>query len=374
MVAFIHNTLGVKIKAQEKQVFHKAEALVEFFSTHPPKLFYVLGQGSNTLFTQDFGGVVVVPLLLGKRIIHETKEHIWLEVGAGEDWSSLVEYTVSQGWGGLENLALIPGTVGAAPIQNIGAYGQEFSNICSEVKVFQTMTNSQKVFLTSDCLFVYRGSIFKKNNPIVTPAVQKWKEQTAFHHRYSGFEGNLRPLPINSTDIVLSVTLKLAKTHEAQLSYVDHGRRSSLETELRKLHAGPYSPEEIWKVVVTIRQKKLPDIQKDFTAGSFFKNPIIPIELLKQWQSKPSSALKRKEIPSWPVDKDYVKVPAGWLLEDIGWRGKAIENCFTSPNQALIVQSNGQASGEEILKFIHTMQQDFHTAYGTWLEPEVVII
>lgn len=352
------NTLGVEIQAARYVVIEQPPELEKFFATNDlhsyqytgkkdSRCLFLLGSGSNTLFVGDFPGTVMKLDLKGMKVVKEDDWEVHLEVNAGESWSDLVDYTVENGWSGMENLALIPGTVGAAPIQNIGAYGGEFSDTCIKIRVFDTHDHVWRDFLAPECDFGYRTSMFK---------------QDEYRGRF----------------LVTRLWFKLLKNVRISPEYLDHGRRESLQEELEKIAQKPFTPKDVAQAVKNIRTRKLPDLTQEFTAGSFFQNPIITQKQLAKLHQRMNVPEERRQVPSWPArgikNRGLFKVPAGWLLEDIGWRGREEGNCCTSDKQALVVQTNGRASGLEVHAFIQKIQQDFQQSYGFPLLPEVVII
>lgn len=309
---------------------------------------YVLGGGSNTLFTKDFDGLVIKIEIKGIKVIKEDKNDVVVEIGAGEDWIKLVDYSLKKGWAGLENLSLIPGTVGAAPVQNIGAYGQSFENVFLSLKAFDLRKGALKTFLKKDCRFGYRNSLFK---------------QSGFKHF-----------------VITSVTLKLHKNPHINLGY--KSRYDSLIEELKTFAEPPYKITDVSKAVIAIRKRKFPDWKRLGTAGSFFLNPIISKTKLKELQKVAPG------VQFYMVDKftsptpeelekskvEQVKVAAGWLLEELGWKGKKIGHVGTSPNQSLVIIGYPGSTAKEILNFSKKIQKDFLKAYKINLEPEVNII
>lgn len=307
-----------------------------------------LGGGTNTFFTKNFDGLVVKIDIKGVKIIKETKKYIIIEAGAGENWHKLVTLAVQKGWAGIENLSLIPGTVGAAPVQNIAAYGQNFEDVLVSLAALDLIKSQVKVFTKKDCKFSYRSSFFKEEG-----------------------KGKFT---------ILRVRIKLLKKAKIDLSY--HSRYESLVTELEKIAKPPYSLLDISKAVSKIRKRKFVDWEKFGNAGSFFLNPVITKKKLKEIQKEypgvqyyPVEKLVYPK-PGEPVfsDSKYVKVAAGWLLEELGWKGKRIGKVGTSPFQALVIINYGGATPEEILSFANTMRGDFKKAYGIELKPEVNII
>lgn len=312
----------------------------------------VLGDGANILFTKNFPGLVIKMSMKGRRIIKENDEVV-LEVSAGESWHELVMYAVEKGWGGIENLVFIPGTVGAAPVQNIAAYGQNFEDVFISLKALNLLTRKEELFEKKDCEFAYRTSRFKGRD----------------RNKY----------------LITAVTIKLSKEPIINTSYFETGKTyakaGSLEQELASIATPPYSVKDVANAVMNIRKKKLPDPAEIGTAGSFFKNPVITrsdYEKLKSidpdLQCYPVDKLSYPKLddPSLTHD-DYVKVPAGRLLDNLGWKGKRIGNVGTYPNQALAVVNYG-AQASEVLEFTKAMQADIYKHYKIKLEPEVIII
>lgn len=327
---FPHNTLRVHAKA------------VRFIELNtpqdPPKneplLF--LGAGANILFTKDFPGTVAKINFSGIKIVKETDTDVLVEAAAGQNWHELVMWSVDHSLSGLENMALIPGTVGGAAIGNIAAYGgnQEDSLV--------SIQTSTQTFQKSDCQFSYRHSYFKN------------------HPEY----------------LVTSVIYRLSKQSHPDTSY--HDRYTSLTAELVKIATAPYSVKDISQAVINIRKSKLPNMDQVGTAGSFFKNPIVPKSLYLSLASQVSN------LQWYPPEKlsyhdetqipDTVKIPAGRLLDELGWKGRAIGRVSTSPNQALYVINLGGATGAEIYEYAELMRSDIKKHFSIDLEYEVQII
>lgn len=327
-----YNTFGIEVKASKFARFESVQELQELLR-HPEvknedKL--VLGGGSNLLFTKDFDGVVLQNGIKGIEIISEDDEHALLKAGGGEVWHEFVLYTLEQNLGGIENLSLIPGTVGAAPLQNIGAYGVELKDVFHELEAVHIETGKTEKFNSLECRFGYRESIFKN----------KLKGQY----------------------IVTSVTFKLQKKHILNTTY---GAISSILEELKVQQP---TIHDVSSVVCHIRRSKLPDPAEIGNAGSFFKNPEIPLDQYL--------ALKDvyPAIPSYPVSETTVKVPAGWLIEQCGWKGKVISNYGVHKNQALVLVNYGGASGTNIRQLALDIIQSVEDKFGIKLQPEVNII
>lgn len=319
------------------------DAVVEYVGAGAP--FFMLGSGANVLFVEDYQGLVIKNNLKGIKVLSEDNETIKLAVGSGEDWTELVAFAVGKNWSGIENLAFIPGTVGAAVVQNIAAYGQNFEDIFIEAESINLLDGEIVRFSKENCQFNYRTSIFKGKQ----------------HQHF----------------FITSVTIVLSKISQSNISY--HSRYESLEAELVNKKP-PYSVSDIYEAVVSLRKKKLPDWQIVGTAGSFFKNPVISKKHFLALQTKVS------ELQSYPVERldyskdaistevEYVKVPAGRLLDELGWKGKRIGNVGTFEKQALVVINLGGASGAEILDFTQQMAADVLNNYEIVLEPEVYIL
>ena len=302
------------------------------------KNFYILGGGANTLFSKDFDGTVVKVNILGRDIISENNDCVWLKIAAGEDWTKIVEWSVSNNWLGIQNLAMIPGTVGASPVQNIGAYGSEIKDVLESVEFFDFNTGVIKVLSNSDCCFGYRDSIFKNG--------------------------------LKNKGIIISVTLKLAKLYnnaEVPSKYLEY---KGIEKELDENFSKPYTLKKVFQAVCNIREEKLPNIDEYGSCGSTFENPVIS-------QSQYKSLLEKfPDLPSYEAGNDMVKIPAAYILERIGWKNRRLFDgrCGTWINHPLIVVNYNHASGGEILSVIHMIQEDFFNSTGIKLESEINII
>jgi UDP-N-acetylmuramate dehydrogenase len=310
---------------------------------------YFLGSGSNTLFVDDFDGVLIKIETKGIITLEDGGESTLFSVAAGEDWHEFVEFCVDQNLVGNENLAYIPGTVGAAPVQNIAAYGQVQEDTMVSVTAIEIETGETKTFSKAECDFSYRGSIFK---------------------------GKLR-----GKYCIASVQYRLQKAtnYTPELSY--HSRYESLRDFLPKTNE-PITPKDIFRAIVALRKHKLPQVEESGTLGSFFMNPFISKDhLLELQQTFP-------DIQFYPVDKmqypttsdpelqnaELVKIPAGWLLEELGFRGKFQGNVGTSPKQALCIVVTGPATGEEVLAFAQKIRNTVLQKTNISLQTEVNII
>ena len=328
-----YNTFGVEAKAHyfvEVHDLHELKYATEFAKINHIKILF-LGGGSNLLFTQDFDGLVIKLNLKGisEEILDEN--HVLVSAKAGENWHEFVLYTLSKNYGGLENLSLIPGNVGTCPIQNIGAYGTEIKDHFVSCKALNLETSEIEELSLEDCKFGYRDSIFK------TSAKGKY--------------------------VIVEVTFKL--TTQNHLIKTEYG---AISTELKSLGIENPTIQEVSKAVINIRQSKLPNPAQIGNAGSFFKNPSIP---LAQFEN-----LKEKfpEIQGY-ANGNFVKVPAGWLIENAGWKGKQIGNVASHKLQALvIINATGNASGKEIYDFSTQIIDSVKEKYGIELEREVNIL
>ena len=328
-----YNTFGVEAKAHyfvEVHDLHELKYATEFAKINHIKILF-LGGGSNLLFTQDFDGLVIKLNLKGISEENLDENHVLVSAKAGVNWHEFVLYTLSKNYGGLENLSLIPGNVGTCPIQNIGAYGTEIKDHFVSCKALNLETSEIEELSLEDCKFGYRDSIFK------TSAKGKY--------------------------VIVEVTFKLtSKNHHIKTEY------GASSTELKNLGIENPTIQEVSKAVINIRQSKLPNPAEIGNAGSFFKNPSIP---LVQFEN-----LKEKfpEIQGY-ANGDWVKVPAGWLIENAGWKGKQLGNVASHKLQALvIINATGNASGKEIYDFSTQIIDSVKENYGIALEREVNIV
>jgi UDP-N-acetylmuramate dehydrogenase len=326
-----YNTFGLDVQAK---AFCEVHSLEEFKSAIREKgnlPFLILGGGSNVLLSRDYDGLIILNRIEGKEIVEETKDWVKLKINSGENWHELVMYCVDQGWGGIENLSLIPGTVGAAPMQNIGAYGVELEQVFESLEALTLETLELETFVKETCAFGYRESVFKK----------------ALKGKY----------------FIYSVTLKLMKHPSVHVQYGD----VSAVLEEKGLTAETAGIQDVSSAVIQIRKSKLPNPKELGNSGSFFKNPVIPkaqFETLKQ---------KFPDIKGYEQEAG-VKVPAGWLIEHAGWKGKRVGNTGSHAKQALVLVNYGDAKGEEIWQLAQDIIADIETKYGICLDPEVNVI
>ena len=326
------NTFGVDIKAK---YFTSINTINELIEVRKTKVFtdlklLILGGGSNILFTKDFDGLVILNNIKGKEIIDQNQQSIFLKIGAGENWHELVMYCVDNGWGGIENLSLIPGNTGTAPMQNIGAYGVEIKETFIELEALEISSGKIVKFNNSDCEFGYRESVFKN----------KMKNQY----------------------IILNITLELKKNPVLNINYGDV--KAILESQNIKNPA----IKEVSNAIISIRQSKLPDPKKIGNSGSFFKNPIVSLnqlELIKK---------KYPNVVNYEINENEFKIAAGWLIERAGWKGKKFNNYGVHEKQALVLVNYGLANGMEIFELSEKIILDIKDKFGITLEREVNII
>ncbi|HET6527201.1 MAG TPA: UDP-N-acetylmuramate dehydrogenase [Balneolaceae bacterium] len=327
-----YNTLHVSAKACMFAAVGTTGQLKEILR-HPEtknQPLLVLGGGSNILFLSDFEGLVLRVEIAGKEVVKETNEHVWLKVGAGENWHQTVRYCVEKGWGGVENLSLIPGTVGAAPIQNIGAYGVELTDVFALLEAVEIETAETHTFKKEECRFGYRDSIFKNE--------------------------------LKGKFVVTQVVLKLSKKPEINASY------GAIQSELDKRSIVDPSIKNISDIIVDIRKSKLPNPAELGNAGSFFKNPIVDKSIFERIKKEFSNA------PGYSISDGKMKVPAGWLIEQTGWKGKVVGQTGTYKQQALVIVNYGGATGKEILNLAGSIQESVKKKFRIELLPEVNII
>ncbi len=325
-----YNTFGLDVKAAHFAEISSLDDLQASLRTGIRPVF-LLGGGSNVLFTQDAQGLVLKNNLRGIRVIREFKNKVWVEAGGGELWHNFVLWAVAQDYGGVENMSLIPGTVGAAPIQNIGAYGVELKDVFVRLKAFHLETGKTKTFSRADCRFGYRDSVFKREEK------GKWC----------------------ITSVVFSLSLS---PHRLNTSYGDISK--TLETN------GVVAPNiaDISQAVVQIRSSKLPDPSIIGNCGSFFKNPETDRAVLDR------ILRTHPQAPHFPLPDGRVKIPAGWLIEQCGWKGKRVGNTGSYERQALVLVNYGGATGAEVKNLANAIIESVEREFGVRLEAEVNMV
>ena len=326
------NTFGVDVKAKYFTSINTINELIEVTKTNVFKdlELLILGGGSNILFTKDFDGLVILNNIKGKEIIDQNQQSIFLKIGAGENWHQLVMYCVDNGWGGIENLSLIPGNTGTAPMQNIGAYGVEIKETFIELEALEISSGKIVKFNNSDCEFGYRESVFKN----------KMKNQY----------------------IILNITLELKKNPVLNINYGDV--KAILESQNIKNPA----IKEVSNAIISIRQSKLPDPKKIGNSGSFFKNPIVSLNQLQLIKKK------HPNVVNYEINENEFKIAAGWLIERAGWKGKKFNNYGVHEKQALVLVNYGLANGMKIFELSEKIILDIKDKFGIILEREVNII
>lgn len=326
-----HNTFGMDVKCRRFIEFDSIEELQHILTslTEADKPLLFIGSGSNILFTKDFEGTVIHSAIKGYAAT-KVDGNVMLRCGSGEIWDNIVNMCVKNGLYGAENLSLIPGEVGASAIQNIGAYGVEAKDLIHEVEVVDTVTGEIRTFTNAECEYSYRWSKFKgewRNRYIITHVTYSLSENFAPHLDY----GNIRS------------------------ELVAKGIQSPTATQLRE-------------TVIDIRNKKLPDPKVEGNAGSFFTNPIVHKKKYEELVAEFGT------VPHYPIDDDRVKIPAGWMIEQCGWKGKSLGKAGVHSQQALVLVNRGGASGKDILKLCKTIEKDVYAKFNIEIKPEVNII
>ncbi|AJR03655.1 UDP-N-acetylmuramate dehydrogenase [Siansivirga zeaxanthinifaciens] len=325
------NTFGINVNASHFVSVSTVSELKSVLSLkeYPKKL--ILGGGSNMLLTKDFNGLVIHINLKGIEVVNEDSDFVYVKAHAGENWHDFVLWCLSHNYGGVENLSLIPGNVGTAPIQNIGAYGVELKDVFHTCEAMHINTGEITSFTNAQCQFGYRHSIFK----------QEAKDQY----------------------IITQVTFKLTK-HEHKL-HINYG---TIALELEQMHIKNPSIQDISKAVISIRESKLPNPKVIGNSGSFFKNPIVSKSLYQ------TLLQNFEDLPSYPVSETEVKIPAGWLIEKAGFKGKRFGDYGVHKNQALVLVNYGDATGNDILELSKLIQETIKRLFNVSIEAEVNII
>ena len=326
-----HNSFGIQAFAKKYVRITNGTELIKVLKNHKSEKKFILGGGSNMLLTQNIDALVIYIDIKGISVVAETENDVVVRCNAGENWHEFVLFCIKNNYGGLENMSLIPGNVGTTPIQNIGAYGVEIKDSMVSCDAINIETQEYKTFSNSDCKFGYRESIFKN----------ELKDQY----------------------IIISVDFRLTKTnHKINIAYGD------IMAELEKQHIDNPNIRQVSDAVIAIRKSKLPDPKELGNSGSFFKNPIIStaaFEIAKQ---------KFPDIKSYKISDTQVKVPAGWLIEQAGFKGKRFGDAGIHKNQALVLVNYGNASGQEILAVSKDIQNTVFAMFGIWIDAEVNVV
>ena len=328
-----HNTFGIDTNCKKITYIKNVDDIKPLLEEFKDEKILVLGGGSNVLFINNFfDGIILLNQIKGFEVIHQTTEDAIVKVGAGEVWHEFVLKCIENNFGGAENLSLIPGSVGASPMQNIGAYGVEIKDIFESLEAYHIETSEIHTFSKEGCAFGYRESVFKR----------KLKDQY----------------------IITSVTYKLTNNnHQLNTSY------GVIEDELAKKEITHPTIKDVSNAVIAIRSSKLPDPKKIGNAGSFFKNPVIESSILDKIK------LTHPNCPSYPATEGNVKLAAGWLIEQCGWKGKTIKDYYgVHKLQALVLVNYGGATGKEIYQLSTDIIEDVKTKFGVTLEREVNMI
>ena len=323
------NSFGIEASAKLFAVIQFKEELDVILQNHPQEPILILGGGSNILLTSDFNGLVIKNEIQGFEIIEESENHVVVESGGGVNWHEFVIRCINNNLGGIENLSLIPGNVGASPMQNIGAYGVEIKDVFEYLDAYHIIDKKIQRFYGADCKFGYRESVFKNE--------------------------------LKGQYVICKVALKLTKKHVLKTTY------GAIEKELEKI-IDP-SIKDVSDAVIRIRQSKLPDPKQIGNAGSFFKNPIVSVEFLKEIQKS------HADIPHYPAPNNKIKLAAGWLIEKSGWKGRTFDNRYgVHKLQALVLVNYKDSKGEEILELSNQIISDVKEKFNVSLEREVNIL
>lgn len=332
-----YNTFGIDASARYFALVKSEEELQQLIhqKIYQDYEVMILGGGSNVLLTRDFEGLMIKMDIRGVDLVEENEQHVWLRVGAGENWHAFVLYCIARGYGGIENLSLIPGTVGAAPMQNIGAYGVEIKDVFESLEAINLQSGEIRTFTHQECRFGYRESVFKRD--------------------------------LKGKYVITSVIFRLSKQPEVNTSY---GTIEEALHEMRSAEGYQARPliQEVSDAVIQIRQSKLPDPREIGNAGSFFKNPVISKASYEALQQE------YKNVPGYPVTDNTVKVPAGWLIEQCGWKGKRVGDTGVHSKQALVLVNHGNVKGADVYALAMDIQHSVKEKFGIDISPEVNIV
>ena len=326
-----HNTFGMDVKASVFMEYESVEELKSLLdgASLARESWLDIGGGSNLLFTKDYAGTILHSAIKGFEVVGENEEEVLVRAGAGEVWDDFVAYTVEKGWYGAENLSLIPGEVGASAVQNIGAYGVEAKDLIVKVDTLEVETGKERVFGNEECGYAYRESVFKH----------------ALKGKY----------------IVTHVTYRLFKHPSYRLDY------GNVRAELEK-RGCELTLENVRQTIIAIRDAKLPDPKVQGNAGSFFMNPIVP---RTQYESL---LVKYPDMPHYEVDDNRVKIPAAWMIDRLGWKGKQMGKAGVHHKQALVLVNCGGATGQEVIALSQAIRKSVKETFGVEISPEVNFI
>lgn len=326
-----HNTFGIDAKCSRFVEFSSVEELQEAMpSVLSSSPLLIIGEGSNLLLTRDFPGIVLHSAIMGRQVVGEDNDAVLLRCGSGETWDAIVAFCVDNGWHGAENLSLIPGEVGASAVQNIGAYGAEAKDLIYRVEAVEISTGNKVVFDNSDCQYAYRDSRFKHD----------WKDRYVITH----------------------VTYRLSKTFTPDLDY------GNIRVSLEKKGIVNPTASQLRQTIIEIRQSKLPDPKVTGNAGSFFMNPIVSRDVYERL------AARYPDMPHYVVDEGRVKIPAGWMIEQCGWKGRSLGRAGVHDRQALVLVNRGGATGMDVVNLYEHIIADVKNKFGIEIHPEVNVI
>lgn len=327
-----HNTFGISGNCRRFVEFDNVDELQACVRsiTAEDKPLLIIGGGSNLLLTRDFPGLVLHSVIMGREVVKESDGKVWLRCGSGEIWDDIVAYAVEKGWHGAENLSLIPGEVGASAVQNIGAYGAEAKDLIAKVEAVEIATGNVVEFSNEDCRYAYRQSRFKN----------EWKD----HY------------------VITYVTYCFSLDFCPDLDY------GNIRHALEEQGIGKPTAQQLRQTIINIREAKLPDPKVTGNAGSFFMNPVVGHDVYERL------AAQYEGMPHYVVDADHIKIPAGWMIEQCGWKGASLGRAGVHDRQALVLVNRGGATGEEVVTLYKRIIEDVRAKFGIEIHPEVNVI
>lgn len=327
-----HNTFGISGNCRRFVEFDNVDELQACVRsiTAEDKPLLIIGGGSNLLLTRDFPGLVLHSAIMGREVVKESDGKVWLRCGSGETWDDIVAYAVEKGWYGAENLSLIPGEVGASAVQNIGAYGAEAKDLIAKVEAVEIATGNVVEFSNEDCRYAYRQSRFKN----------EWKD----HY------------------VITYVTYCFSLDFCPDLDY------GNIRHSLEEQGISKPTAQQLRQTIINIRKAKLPDPKVTGNAGSFFMNPVVGRDVYERL------AAQHEGIPHYVVDADHIKIPAGWMIEQCGWKGASLGRAGVHDRQALVLVNRGGATGEEVVTLYKRIIEDVRAKFGIEIHPEVNVI
>lgn len=327
-----HNTFGISGNCRRFVEFDNVDELQTCVRsiTAEDKPLLIIGGGSNLLLTRDFPGLVLHSAIMGREVVKESEGKVWLRCGSGETWDDIVAYVVEKGWHGAENLSLIPGEVGASAVQNIGAYGAEAKDLITKVEAVEIATGNVVEFSNEDCRYAYRQSRFKN----------EWKD----HY------------------VITYVTYCFSLDFCPDLDY------GNIRHSLEEQGISKPTAQQLRQTIINIREAKLPDPKVTGNAGSFFMNPVVGRDVYERL------AAQHEGMPHYVVDADHIKIPAGWMIEQCGWKGASLGRAGVHDRQALVLVNRGGATGEEVVTLYKRIIEDVRAKFGIEIHPEVNVI